>query len=213
MILLRLGGCSGGAPSGQRAGGPLPPPAGCWGTPKTPRRPPSSGKRQRGGDASCARPGADSHTSSPALEAWDPAEGDGEGPRPGRRERPQSSGTGGGSKPGANGSSAGLASPEPVCALWAACASHSPLPAAAPSPRGSSHLHMIRHFAPFMLLSGPPPPQRAPRPGPLPLPPPSPLRLRAGGSSRYARCVALLGCAGLGGPGCGWRMRSAIGMA
>lgn len=107
----------------------------------------------------CARRDARSCSCSPASEAWDRVGGDEGGPRPGRRERPRGSGTGGGSR-APSGGGVGLANPQPAGALWAACAPHSTRrsPWPPPPPRGSSHLHMIRHFAPFMLLSGPPSP-------------------------------------------------------
>ena len=57
-------------------------------------------------------------------------------------------------------------------------------------------LHMIHHCAPFMLLSGPSPCQRAPQAVLLQPTLSSPFRLHAGDSSIYTCSIMLLGWAG-----------------
>lgn len=78
-----------------------------------------------------------------------------------------------------------------------------------PLPRRSSHLHMIRHFAPFMLLSGPLPPSahlgRAAAAAAAVAAAPA----RWGPSLRWRRSAA--GLRRPRWPAGGWRMRSAAG--
>lgn len=210
VICLGPASVTGKCPSGQsRQGVSLPPPS--WGALRTCGRPPSGVRTVTDKRCTLCPPGRGSLNLQPRARDLGP------GGRGWRRPPAREAGKAPGLRDGA-------ASPEPrVAAARARRAPTLPEPLGLrappvptlrgrPLPRSSSHLHMIRHFAPFMLLCGPPSPPTRTSAGPPP-PPPSPLRLRAGGLSRCARGVAPPGCAGPGGRGRGWRMRSAVGTA
>lgn len=109
----------------------------------------------------------------------------------------------------------GLSGPGRARALGPACATHSVAPLPRPSPPlPLAHLHMIRHFAPFMLLSGPPSPPARTSAGAAAAAAAAvaaaPARWRLG-ALRSWRSAARLRRPGPAGPG--WRMRSAAGTA